>query len=170
MDISQEIIGKAELNKGIRIADLHLAEIQGKPVEITAIDGIKLMVEITADKVEVSEGDHYFFSASLIGDTGHFAIVNEYKGEKSNNIFPAQLMKYTIDKWGNRLSQVRAAWSTEEGTNIERYNTSLKAGKNTEQAAASTWTGEILSKLGFSKITKVEQGGNYWIFAFFERP
>jgi len=168
----RRVIGSEFLNKGIDISHLEEAEKTGHEISCAGLDGTKVIISVTQDTISLREEKDFLFMASLNGDTIHFIINNQNDIEKSNTIFPRQLVVFSLNKWGLRVKTVRASWKADWGVNTVQYKEALRVGKSPTDAAFSTWTGSTVGSLGFSRVTKIEEieeKNEKWTYVYFER-
>lgn len=166
-----EITGNRDKGRGITVKDIPLDQKEGPPMKeykIKGLDETTLSIQAADGYIGIREGEEYKFYASINKHRQlKFNVINESHGQKSKNIFPRQLIELVIRKWQSRFDSVLAEWYP-ESINIAAFNEALEKGLSEEEAAKVTWTGQILTGLGFDQVQEVKRVDDE-IFAEFKK-
>jgi len=169
-DQEYQVIGNPEENKGIRMKDIENAIKCGCEIVTIGLDGTSIRIRADNNNLEIYEGIFYFVARLINNEYVTIGIRNKRGGEKSNNIFPSLLLEYALKQWQDRVKKVICCWNTKGGTNTDAYMTAVSKGVVPVQAALQTWSGRILTKLGFSHIAKIDTESDNWIYVHFTTP
>jgi hypothetical protein len=124
----------------------------GEVIEETGIP--KLINRSTPERYLMVDAEHKMFSAVGHIESGgelSLQIRTEKDGLRSEVLRGADEFKEILNHFEGRVKSIRGAWNY--GTNLEKFNELVAAGKSAEEAALGTWTGQQAVKAGFGKVT-----------------
>lgn|SRR3989344_5726361 len=151
--------------------------------EIITGSGRKVFCDIGEDDdiawVRIEDNkDHYIMHINLKGDTVAGEIHTRKKnGERHPDFFAKNFLAFALNHFaqqGYSVRRFKAMWAPVESgewgsDNYEDYQRLIQEGKTPDEAAKETWTGKVLSQLGFVEVESVQSVENFTI-ALFKKP
>ncbi len=154
---SPDIIGNSDQLKGIPNSEIVMDSTSVTRRIAKGLSGREVIIDSSPDKIELTEGKYKFKAYLTKNGLVNFTILNEIEGQRSENLFPRQLIELVLNKWKTKIKGIAVAWYPDGGTNITQFNDAKKRGGSDEEALFSTWTGKIARENGFTKVTEFAQ-------------
>lgn len=120
----------------------------------------------------------FLMEAEIHGNIGSANIFTRKKtGERHPDFFARNFLIFALRHFENEgyvVDKFQARWTlTEEGEwefdNYRQFQKLIREGVDATEAARQTWTGKILSELGFTEIESVKSSDDE-IIVFFRKP
>lgn len=106
------------------------------------------MKENTATNLEINDGQGSYVTGKI--DAGILTI-----GMRANGRFTGTELFARLMEWAGDVTAIRGLWGSTLPTNLETFKAGIRAGLTPEQAAASTFTGQMALDYGYGDIRNV---------------
>lgn len=134
--------------------------------EITTESGQKVIYDIKPDQIELYDQTNNRLSMTCSFNrekeqVEFYLVTKDKENHRHPDMFAGKFIKACIEylqKRGNVINHVLCHWSKSQPTNLIQFIQNLKDGMSVEEAAKNTWTGKIVTELGFTQTETIEPG------------
>ncbi|MBI2031578.1 MAG: hypothetical protein HYT08_03085 [Candidatus Levybacteria bacterium] len=164
--------------------NLHEKESHFRKGRIETGSGRKVMADMVQRSntawIRIYDEDEPAFTmqANVHGKTASADIyTRKQTGERHPDFFARNFLVFALNHFKNEgypVVRFEAKWILTEGNewgsdNYQEFQKLLQEGLGPEEAARLTWTGKVLSELGFSEVESIKRSDDE-VIAFFKRP